>query len=520
MCYLYAPTPIHLRTMSLASRRRSSAFRPHNGLYPPFPRAKRLSLEQLPLAILSLILDLLQTPHLLAVCLASKDLYLPAAAQLYRKLVVSNDALAFAYARAHLRLYGRNYGTAVHPEALLSLGTHLERNRKLAVLVRAVYVGPGAHPEAVARLLACTAPSDVYLDPHLAPLWAGGARRLTCAPALFARTAPRNLTQLRLAGAVSNPAAVARALASCPVRTLVFRSTRPRNLHQLNQQNAGEPPQPPWLEVFREVTAHGTRLELLELELDGHVADAPRAVQIVSAAVALDRLVALLLRTTERSHWGAHHAPESQVDAPARARLPLPPTSFLPLLTLATPAISRLCVYPTNDCLTCQEESVVAAVRTLAGQLETLTLREERTTLRECCGRPGSVRAAILAFQPRLTHLDCRGPASLTEARAHLYPHLDPAHISEWERGLFYEHRIRATFFANDFAAPAEPFVPDPLARCMTACAPAIARYLECDPVFAARPAHLQEYSVVDFCVAMPRRALVVNGLDVALAPA
>lgn len=504
-------TPLPPPLMTGATRRRSSAFRPHNGLYPPVFRPRRLSLEQLPVPVLALILEQLQTADLLAVCVTSKDLYLPAATQLHRKLVVTDDTLALAYARDHLRLYGRNYGTAVRPGHLLWLAAHLSTHRKLAVLVRAVYVGPGADPAAVARLLQCTAPSDVYLGlagagANILDVALAGARRLTCAADQLPQLRARHLTHLRLCAAATDPVAVARVLAAAPLRTLVFRAAHGRDLRLLNLQNTGGARPPPvWMAIFREIAAAGSRLDLTALELDGHVTNVADAVGVISSAVALERLGALLLCVTERTHPGLH----------LEIRAAAAPPTLLCLLARSTPSLRHLSIAPTDDCLACQELSVVAALALFAGQLEQLTVFFEAAG----SGSSAAVRSAVLATQPRLRRLDCRDRASLGEARAHLYLALDQAHISQWEHGLFYEHRIRTTFFANDFGTRSARFMPDPLARCISACAPAIARFLERDPVYTARPPQLQYYSVVDFCVAVQRRALIVNGRDVALAP-
>lgn len=505
--------------MVVEARRRLSAFRPRNWAYPPAPPAK-LSLEQLPLSVLIQIAEQLPTQALLALCVTCKYLYLPSAAYLYRKIIVTDDTMALAYARDHLNEWGRACGTAVRTEKLERLVLLLERSCKLASLVRTVYLENGARQEKnleaqaekvgakqrpqdvcdlLVRLLACTRPTDVYVNLPEIRVLLPNAVCLACPAPVFLAAKSSHLAEICLCGDwPADPAAVATALVDAPLRTLAFRTVGARDLRRLNLLNTSERTSPPWINILSAVAPH--RLQLQALELDGHVRDSASAAQTIASAVALEDLTSLLLRCTEQSP-GAHVPHEPQATLVYR-------------LTRHTLSLSSLSLRPTDNCLACQEQSIVQTLEeNLRGQLEHLVLFFESS------GSIGAetVRRAVLASQPALKRLECRDPTTLGEARAHLYTVLDQDHISQWEHGSFYEQRIRRTFFPNDFGTPSPQFVPDPLARCLEECAPAVAQYLARDTVYGARPPRLVEYSVVDFTVAVQRNALIVNGRDIPL---
>lgn len=504
----------------LPMRRKSLSFRPHNWTYPMLVlqvHSEGMSLEQLPVVLLALIFDRLQTDDLLQVCLASKYFYLPAAMRLYRRIVVTADRLALVYAKQHLLNWNCNYGTAVWSGKLALLVQVLQENDKLADLVRSVTVTECDDAELVSQLLLCTHAHEFYYTQNIQFPSRFLANALKLTTLLQGPLIAPSLTELCVAYPTTGAERDAfKSLASCIVenrtyqnlRTLRFENAAERNLEAINRLNhlrfTESKSDAPWALFFDELAKSGVKLTLQSLALDGFLKDNGRNIaELLNQTIELRDLEALSLRCTELSHSHVAHFDLK--------------STLLENVVKYTSTLKLLAVYPTDDCLTCQLNAVIQVLKEhVPNQLFNLLLALESPTAIVA----QSVKRAVLYNQNKLRNLRISDRATLNDESSELYQRLNEDQISEWEHGTYYEYRIKKSIFPDrlswDFYQ--DDFVTDPLVSCIHTCKQEIANFLKQDVIYlnatALLPA-LHYYRVVDFTLNVKEGGFLVNGQTV-----
>lgn len=498
-----------------ASRRRSSAYRPHNWTYPvlvlPIHR-ESISLEQLPVVTLARIFDLLSTGDLLNVCVASKYFYLPAVMKLYRRIVITNKLLA-SYARQFLTNWDANYGTAMVADKAPQFLEVIGHNEKLALLVHTIIVTETDPVPLLPEILLATNVKELYYvdDGHIPQKILNNMLKLT-ASIKVPLIAPL-LTELRLCNfdTDSSPDNY-RMLAVCMLEnetyhnlhTLAFEITDDRNLRKLNRLNTDfERPVAGWVLFFAAFVQLGVKLQLSSLTLEGHVRDSGTQIaSLLNEAVDLDYLTSLALLCSELSHAHVPHYDNS--------------TTLLENLTKHTSSLTNLAISPSDDCLTCQVAAITHTLLTnIAGQLKNLLVVFESPNP----ATADSVKMAIVENQRNLVKLRFREKTTQGGLKSEIYHNLDPAVISDWEHGAYYNYRIRRDFFPTCSTFMEGPQITsDPFVKCVRENGTKIAKALMKDLVLRNAPAkmpRLIEYELIDFTLSVKDQAFLLNGMKV-----
>lgn len=496
-------------------RRKSSSFRPHNWKYPSVSvHRDNISVEQLPIVILEHIFDHLQTSDLLRVCVASKYFYLPAANRLYLKIIITGDELALSYAKRQLSHWNRNYGTAIRPEKISALLDVVLDNDKLAEIIHSVTVSATEDIALLPKLLSCLRLKEFYYQKpmRLPTRLALNAHSLTvhlsdklCAP---------YLRELKLCHENTNQdSQTYHSLATFMIRNnsyqnlrrLVFESNEDRDLRRINRHNQMTSElassQASWIGFFAAFAENNIKLNLLALGLEGFLKDAGTdIVALLRRAVNVAELSTLQLHCKELSHAHASHNDDNR--------------TLLEELTRHTPSLKNLEVRPSDNCLTCQTNSIVSALASnLPNQLEQLLLEFESPTM----SVSQSIRLTILEKQQNLQRLRLVDRARLGEEQRMLYKNLSHEDISLWEHGSFYALTIKKALLPSLFEFVFDPmqFVTDPMLRCVEECKRQIAEFLDTDLIYTGAKVHLpklREYSLSELTINMMENGICVNG--------
>lgn len=465
--------------------RRSSAFRPHDWKYPP--QATTSLLELLPIAVLSSIFENLQTADLLTICVVSKYLYLPAAAELFRKIIISDDNLILEYATTKLRRWGRNFGTIVKSQNVGLLVDVLRENAKLAELVAVLVVSSPCN--ALDDLLNVTQIRELHTAEHF------GIGETKCFDLIRRASVPlssalpfSNLSELRiLYSSTSNATAVFAELADSLVASniqlsiLNIEEFEDRDIRQLNRMNTGSE-LAPWIPFFETLVKLSVKLKLRALGLDGFLGHhGARVAEILARSVEIDTLESLQLCCRETSHSHSAHFDVR--------------TTLLENLTKRTSLLTELAINPTYDCLTCQEQSIIASLENSPGLDLLLAVLESPNS-----ASADTVKRTILLSQGKLRNL--RWKENAGEDRARFSARLSPVQNSAWEHGSFYEFKLRRFIFPSMMSDlhPVQ-FTTDPLAMLVESGKQAMRDFLGSDLIFqsVSRLPYLERYKVLDF---------------------
>lgn len=492
------------------SRRRLSAYRPHNWRYPiqVLPvHNERLSLEQLPVVILAAIFDLLKVGDLLNVCVASKYFYLPAVMRLYQRIVITNNYLR-TYADKYLSRWLYNIGTSVPPGNVVKLADVVTRNDKLALLMHTLIVTEKCDIMLLREILTLASIIDLYYVGD-GPLPQRLLHNVISLTTLIQEPfiAPL-LTELHICKAGDDPHSDKyRRLALSMIdndtfqnlRTLAFENTDDRNLNTLNQLNDdNERPLAGWILFFEVFAQRQTLLQVTNLILEGFVSSSGAQIaHLISQTVNMDNLNSLALLCTELSHAHALHYDND--------------TTLLENITKHTKYLRELSISPTDDCLTCQVNAIINTLKVnLHGQLRNLLVVFESPN----ASTSANVKLAILHNQSKLELLRYRDKTTQGGLKSEIYSLLS-LRTSELEHGTFYNYRIRKGFFPNSFTYMGDiPFLSDPLVTLIETMGPQIADVLNKDDLLShvSMMPSLEFYELMDFPLCVKRQGFLVNG--------
>lgn len=461
-------------------RRRSSWYRPSD-LYPLEKGAgarrglhirENKSITDLPVPVLGRVCLSLHTGDLLQVCLASRMLYLPAAVQLYKKIIVTESHELRKLAMSQLLLAWVNYGTLVHTSKLALLLRTVCESTKLADLVRSVIfvdeteteteteteAGQRRWVQTLQAMLARVRLNELWclLDGSrmTLALHAPSLLRLALSVETFEPSAGREpsffnfprLAHLKIyyqresARLAAGTVELARLLSADTTRTLTtveFEEMHQLSLESLNRANAmnREHSHTVWPQFFEVLRHSGTKLALSRLGLDGFIGDrGAHLAQLLSTTVDLAQLVSLQLNVKETSHLHQSHDDYS--------------CTLLENLTALTPSLRKLATHPTFDCLFCQHSSLLHTLsRNVPHQLSTLFAVVESPT----SAYTQAVYDCIGSTQNRLVNLKLLDRSSQAADASVMLQHLMSDDYSWYIRALYYELVLRQSVYKNYF---------------------------------------------------------------------
>lgn len=503
--------------MPLFVRRRSSSFRPHNWTYPVPVHPNNVSLEQLPITILNEIFSHLHHRTLLDVAVSSKYFYLPAAIELYRKIVLTDNQLGRHHAENSLSNWHANYGTSVY--SLDKLVEVVASNDKLAELVSIIVVSGGYfdNDEHLLQLIQKTHVKQFYFKGvlQLPSRLLGSVQRLLVR--LPSSLIAPNLTKLEIhSRSLPSEVDTFRSLAMSlidngvyqNIDTLLFSQSEDRNISHLNLfntlRNLNAKPLATWIAFIDVFQKKGAKMSLKHLALHGFLSDTGNLVaDLLSKCIDMDILESLEIHCTEVSHQHSQHYDSN--------------TTILKSLTKHTKALKRLALNPTYDCLSCQVDAIINAL--------TKNLEQQLTTLLIVLESPNalsahSVKEAILNHQHNLEFLKWNN-RGVAPGKVKLYRYLSQHESLSWEHNSFYELCIKEAFFP-------EYFLPDIYQPQITVDQkllqerqglPLISEFMNDDHFFKSlhRLPKLTKYQVFDFTVVPSTKSLLVNGEEIKL---
>ncbi|RLV83848.1 hypothetical protein JA9_003590 [Meyerozyma sp. JA9] len=457
-------------------RRRSSWYRPSD-LYPLRKGAvaqggshirENKNITDLPVPVLGQVCSSLHTGDLLQVCLASRMLYLPAAVQLYKKIIVTESHELRKLAMSQSSSAWVNYGTLVHTSKLVLLLRTVCESTKLADLVRSVIfvdetkteteAGQRRWVQTLQAMLARVRLNELWclLDGSrmALALHAPSLSRLALSVETFEPSAGREpsffdfprLAHLKIyyqresARSAAGTVELARLLSADSTRTLTtveFEEMHQSSLESLNRANAmnREHSHTVWPQFFEVLRHSGTKLALSRLGLDGFIGDrGAHLAQLLSTTVDLAQLVSLQLNVKETSHLHQSHDDYS--------------CTLLENLTALTPRLRKLATHPTFDCLFCQHSSLLHTLsRNVPHQLSTLFAVVESPT----SAYTQAVYDCIGSTQNRLVNLKLLDRSSQAADASVMLQHLMSDDYSWYIRALYYESVLRQSVYKNYF---------------------------------------------------------------------
>lgn len=466
-------------------RRRSSAFRPSNLSYPLRERFNSTSelveesighdsgLESLPYSILLLIFVHSKTKDLLNLCLLSKYTYLPAAVQLYKKIVVIDSYEKYDFLRKYLQDVSLNLGTFVRVKNLEKLYQVIQASAKLCQIVKSIiYVNYTIDDDIVInklkKIMENVRLNELFI-PHVSlhdislltyPQAFDSIQRLgiTTGVADF-REAQTKLSLpllshlkiyyegeendkqmsllLNLLGdSLEN-------LQFLEFQKYVTSDFQPLQiLNQANSMRANETyPLPVWvlfLRLFRQQTAK--KLSLTGLGVDGYLGSHGVVVlELLHGTIDLESLRHLQLNITELTHGHSPHFHNALH------------STFLYSLSVHTPNLVKLAVNPTHDCLLCQRDCLMEVVCTrLANKLTTLVLNVELPDPESSL----ALNTKVAESQANLINFKIFDKSKVFHDKLSLYKVFDdifPELKNLYEHAEYYEADIRKKLFSNYF---------------------------------------------------------------------
>ncbi|ODV80426.1 uncharacterized protein CANTADRAFT_41783, partial [Suhomyces tanzawaensis NRRL Y-17324] len=413
----------------------------------------------LPTSVLVEICANLDTPALLSLCLSCKLLYLPAAIELYRKIVVCDDAGHVQTVKACTSHAARNLGTLICSSKLQALVSVALANDKIASILRNICLlgnSAAVHQNLLGQLLLkleihTLVVPKLTIDLGFVPV---SVRTLHIAvenvPSIHLYLP--NLQQLRVsysnqpqAGTHFTHLAVALGATGSlsNLKTLQFSETMEEDdnlglLNSLNNLNIAQAkPEPPWLQFFLTLTGE-LQLELTSLSLDGYIGNnGCKLVQILATLLQPERLEKLELHLKELTHPNSPHDPNSE------------PTTFMSQFTRLTPNLRSLGSNPTYDCLFCQFEALIQSLTNLQGKLWDLHLSMESLSIEYI----SKIDFCIITQQPNIKNLRVVDKSRQVNDQNTLLKCMsgNKERFSYYEYGLFYGSWVRDTFFSDVF---------------------------------------------------------------------
>lgn len=444
------------------------------------------SVTDLPLPVLAMVCLALSTTDLLAVCLASRMLYLQAVVQLYKKIIVTESKLLQKLAVAQLAGAWTNMGTLVHTADLPKLVRTVSGSAKLAALVRLlVLVDDTAISDTNAEAASARlqppdsqSPAKSELDNallghihsivsrarlnELCCLLNGSKMALGLPAVSVLRLAVSvetfeddpslalrfpSLAHLKLyykrdsRRLLEGTSVFARLLCGAgndrTLATLEFEEMHQLSLDSLNRGNllSREHKQSIWPHFFEVVREQHKRLALRRLGLDGFIgASGSILAQLLHETTDLACLEALQLNVKETSHVNHAH-----IDCGA---------TLLETLTALTPHLNKLATHPTYDCLFCQHSALVTTLtKNVPHQLTTLSAVVESPT----SAYTQAVYDCIATTQKRLMNVKLFDRSSKVADSSAMLQHLSCEDYSWYTRALYYELVLRHTVYKNYF---------------------------------------------------------------------
>ncbi|CAK7903266.1 hypothetical protein CAAN1_07S06656 [[Candida] anglica] len=440
-----------------------------------------ISLESLPVAILTQICSNLRTNDLLSVCRSSLYLYLPATIQLYNKIIVSSNPRAIQLARTQFSHSYLNFGTLILSDSLPKLCRVLMENPKLAAYVKTLiligninwdthYMGTHAwsfdpsYSSVSAPLRAFLAPvlqlPRVQLNELYFPSWSLSQPNvhdfsriqwltvsLTGIKELHEKVILPRLTGLKILYEnnssqqiiLENFAAIIFPSLT-HLSTLQFEREEPDSSQFLLQTSVGNKTTPAiwisFLQVLRKLITQ--KLKISRLSLDGFLGNTGNVVaSILGEVTDLHLLNSLQLHTRELTHQFEPHS----VHVSSR-------TSFLRNLTMKTTSLMQLSITPTHDCLFCQNESIkITLSEILPNQLVTLSIVLDSPNLLYT----QNINHAINTHQRKLINLKYHDKSQEVSIRKALGKFLPSAQVDLYDRASLSDSILQTTIYRNFF---------------------------------------------------------------------
>lgn len=476
-----------------ARRRRSSYYRPSD-LYPyrsvrELPRTNtevfEISICDLPTTILAKICLFLHTGDLLRVCMTSRMLYLPAAMQLYRKIIITSSKELQKTALSQLDAAPHNWGTLVHSSKVYQLVRTVEESDKLAHLVRKIVFVDETTVHSSTEIK-CDDGSDehqLYLTTHLQrilprvylnELWCLLQDSNMCMTypllslvllALSVETYDDcgkpiwdfpNLARLKVyymlnssrlqSGTVKLAKSFTASMQLRNLTDLEFEEMHQLSLDSLNRINSmlSEHRQSVWPHFFVVLARNHKRLTLRELGLDGFINDnGNRLALMLSETVELDQLVSLQLDVKETTHLHQSHVNYG--------------STLLENLTAKTPKLRMLATRPTFDCLFCQHSALITTLEShIPHQLTAFFAVVESPT----SAYTQSVYDCISQNQSNLISLKFLDRSSQAADNSAIMKYLPRDQYSWYLRALYCELVLRQTVYKDCFLYDIESIRP------------------------------------------------------------
>ncbi|KAM9910172.1 hypothetical protein OXX69_004736 [Metschnikowia pulcherrima] len=497
-------------------RRKSSSFRPHNWIY-PFHSAKyfpkELILEQLPIVILELIFDYLQKHDLLQLCLVSRYFYLPAANRLYQTIRITGDPFAADHVQDLLGSWNGNFCTVISTHKVGALLDVVKRNQKLAAMVHSISITKMEDISLVSSLLSCLRLRTFHYIGLSKILLKNtqSLQSLTCSIESANVYAP-NLVELKILylNKNSHPEQFKRlaygllkSSSYYHLRKLVFQNLEEKNLKSLNAFNSESnmiASPPPWTAFFEVFSKEGVRLKLNALGLDGHLGSTGQTTaELIASAILLGHLHTLELRHTESSHPGRAHVTGHK--------------TFLDALTSSTRSLQCLNVNPTDNCLTCQFDSMNRTLRhNIPNQLKNVLLKIEPRTNADS----QTLASVILSHQTNLERVKFEDRSNSWSQLLLIMKDLDNDLQEQWLSDAILKETARKALFPCTFdIEKPSPHASEKRVEGIKRCRKAVRAVLGSDPIFneaSKRLPQLIEYEVFDLKINMKDRGVYVNG--------
>lgn len=466
-------------------RRRSSTFRPSNLSYPVRERFNSTSelveesigndcgLESLPYSILLLIFVHLKTKDLLNLCLLSKYTYLPAAVQLYKKIVIIDSYEKYDLLRAYLQDVSLNLGTFIRASNLAKLYQVINTRPKLCQIIKSIiYVNYSIDDNAVfddLRRILETVKLNEFFIPHVS---------LHDISLVTNRSAFDSIQRLGITtGFVdfkNSPAKLDLPLLShlkiyyegedhekqmalllnllgtsfdklqfLEFQKYISHDIQPlQELNQANNLRSSQAYTPPawvsFLQLYRRQSEN--KLHLTGLGIDGFIGNTGILIlQLLSETIDLENLRHLQLNTREFTHGQSPHFIQAFH------------STFLYDISAKTPNLTKLAVNPTHDCLLCQRDCLLEVIsRRFTNKLTTLVLNMELPDIKSSL----LVNAAVSESQGNLINLKIFDKSKTFQDKSKLFgvfSEISPQLKQLYEHAEYYEADIKKNLFSNYF---------------------------------------------------------------------
>lgn len=443
----------------IGSRRKSSFFRPTN-FYPleDFKDDKLASgLESLPLILLIDICDYLNSDDLQSLCVCLTLMYLPAAIQLYRKIIITSQVSLSKVARKKFSTTRRNLGTVIHVSKFLSLLLVLRCNRKISQNVKSLVFCVDSEIDwnfkienrSILSLL-----EECLCITRLSTFFCRSLPSLKKRLLLPQRSTIQSLTiclsdydfdysfitlrrlkilyvsdlkhRTQFEQLAERIVSYLRNLTSLEFEIMEDRSHSLNALNDFNLNNCDAP----WISFFQGLRGLEKCLCIETLGLDGFIGSKGRDIAyILKEALDLSYLKVLLLNLKEVSH---HH--ETHFNAK---------TTFLENFSSFTSNLTQLCINPTFDCLSCQHHSIMSALaENIPNKLDILLIIFESPNQQF----RSSLQDIIIEFQKKLRYLKLYDKSKEASDKVFLKRNVGDLQASIYEHAVFYDSQWLSIF--------------------------------------------------------------------------